>query len=156
MEYRGDAFSGALKGKLLVVRYSAGQDIMVLDPGGPGGKITFRTLAVIGLTGFNQPLDLAQDVATGSLYVTERRSTDHPSHACSLTLSLVRTYGASRHAAIRVRETRIIRRRRSSTLTSGLVRGRGSVAIRIINLRFSVQSFGLNRAAASTTTSNRR
>jgi len=71
LEYRGDAFSGALKGTLLVVRYSAGQDVMVLDPGGPGGKITFRTLAVTGLTGFQPAARPRPGHRDGSLYVTE-------------------------------------------------------------------------------------
>ncbi|HEY3546544.1 MAG TPA: Ig-like domain-containing protein, partial [Propionicimonas sp.] len=71
IEYLGNNFAGALKGKLIVVRYSAGQDLMVLDPSGTDGKIVSRTLGVTGFTGFNQPLDVAQDVATGDLYVTE-------------------------------------------------------------------------------------
>lgn len=71
IEYHGSAFGGALEGKLLVVRYSAGQDIMVLDPSGPGGAITARALGVTGFTGFNAPLDVAEDQATGTVYVTE-------------------------------------------------------------------------------------
>ena len=34
IEYKGDNFGGKLKGKLLVVRYSNGDDIVVLHPNG--------------------------------------------------------------------------------------------------------------------------
>jgi glucose/arabinose dehydrogenase len=71
IEYHGNAFGGALDGKLLVVRYSAGKDIMVFDPSGPNGKILSSTLGVTGFTGFDDPLDLTEDVANGYIYVTE-------------------------------------------------------------------------------------
>lgn len=66
IEYRG----GALDGKLLVVRYSAGQDIETFDVA-PGGTLSNRTTGIPGLTGFSQPLDVTQDTTTGDLYVTE-------------------------------------------------------------------------------------
>ena len=66
IEYRG----GALDGKLLVVRYSAGQDIETFDVA-PNGTLSNRTTGITGLTGFSQPLDVTQDTATGNLYVTE-------------------------------------------------------------------------------------
>ncbi|MCZ7438268.1 Ig-like domain-containing protein [Micromonospora sp. WMMC241] len=70
VEYRGGAFGGALRGKLLVVRYSAGQDIETFDVA-PGGVLSNRTTGLAGLTGFSQPLDVTEDTATGNLYVTE-------------------------------------------------------------------------------------
>jgi hypothetical protein len=66
IEYRG----GALDGKLLVVRYSAGQDIETFDVA-PSGALSNRTTGITGFTGFSQPLDVTQDLATGYLYVTE-------------------------------------------------------------------------------------
>ncbi len=66
VEYRG----GALDGKLLVVRYSAGQDIETFDVA-PDGRLSNRTTGITGFTGFSQPLDVTQDTATGNLYVTE-------------------------------------------------------------------------------------
>ena len=71
IEYRSDVLGTALKGKLLVVRYSAGKDIMVMDPGGSAGKIISTSLGVTGFTGFDDPLDLVEDPATGNIYVTE-------------------------------------------------------------------------------------
>ncbi|MBG0568847.1 Ig-like domain-containing protein [Actinoplanes aureus] len=70
IEYRGTAFGGALAGKLLVVRYSAGQDIQTFDVAA-SGALSNRTTGLPGLTGFSQPLDVTEDVATGYLYVTE-------------------------------------------------------------------------------------
>ena len=66
VEYRG----GALDGKLLVVRYSAGQDIETFDVAADG-RLSNRTTGITGFTGFSQPLDVTQDTATGNLYVTE-------------------------------------------------------------------------------------
>nr|WP_221375287.1 Ig-like domain-containing protein [Actinoplanes polyasparticus] len=66
VEYRG----GLLDGKLLVVRYSAGQDIETFDVSA-SGALSNRTTGIPGLTGFSQPLDVTQDQATGFLYVTE-------------------------------------------------------------------------------------
>ncbi|WP_129338357.1 kelch repeat-containing protein [Cellulomonas endophytica] len=71
VEYLGNAFGGALRGRLVVARYSASQDLMVLDPSGTDGRIVSRALGVAGFTGFDHPLDLAQHVPSGSLYVTE-------------------------------------------------------------------------------------
>jgi hypothetical protein len=70
IEYRGNAFGGALKGKLLVVRYSNGQDIETFDVASTG-QLSNRTTGIVGFTGFQQPLDLTEDTATGNLYVTE-------------------------------------------------------------------------------------
>jgi hypothetical protein len=66
IEYRG----GALDGKLVVVRYSADQDIETFDVA-PSGALSNRTTGITGFTGFNQPLDVTEDQATGNLYVTE-------------------------------------------------------------------------------------
>ncbi|HET9518879.1 MAG TPA: Ig-like domain-containing protein [Actinoplanes sp.] len=66
VEYIG----GALDGKLLVVRYSVGQDIETFDVAS-NGALSNRTTGITGFTGFNQPLDVTQDIATGNLYVTE-------------------------------------------------------------------------------------
>ncbi|MEU6389668.1 Ig-like domain-containing protein [Streptomyces sp. NPDC046939] len=71
VEYRGSAFGGALKGKLLVVRYSNGQDIEVFGVDAQGG-LSAPTTGVTGFTGFQQPLDIAEDTSKGNLYVTEQ------------------------------------------------------------------------------------
>ena len=50
-EYKSGAFGGALTGKLLVVRYSGGDDILVLTPGADGRIIKSQS-GIVGLTGF--------------------------------------------------------------------------------------------------------
>ena len=62
-----------MQGKLLVVRYSGGDDIVILTPNGPGGNVPANGSEVgnPGLTGFRDPLDLVEHTTTGNLYVTE-------------------------------------------------------------------------------------
>ncbi|GBF06812.1 glycosyl hydrolase family protein [Deinococcus aerius] len=61
-----------LNGKLLVVRYSAGKDIIVLTPGAPNQDIVKAETQVTGLTDFNpSPLDLTENRSTGHLYVAQ-------------------------------------------------------------------------------------
>ncbi len=72
IEYKnGAAFDGALKGKLLVVRYSAGDDIIVLTPGGTDLNITTSETGIDGMTGFVDPLDLTENTSNGNIYVSE-------------------------------------------------------------------------------------
>ena len=71
IEYRSTAFGGSLQGKLLVTRYSGGDDIIALTPGGPNLDIVDAQTGITGMTGFSDPLGIAEHVATGNLYVTE-------------------------------------------------------------------------------------
>ena len=73
IEYQSNTFNGALKGKLLVVRYSQGQDIMVLTPGDATHDIVSSTEGshIPGFSNFAAPLDLTEDVRTGNIYVSE-------------------------------------------------------------------------------------
>ncbi len=70
LEYRSSAFGGALRGKLLVTRYSGGDDILVLTLNAAGGVSKAET-GLPGLTGLADPVDLVQDTASGNLYVIE-------------------------------------------------------------------------------------
>jgi hypothetical protein len=73
IEYKSNTFKGALKGKLLVVRYSQNDDIITLTPGGPTNDITSSIggSSIEGFSGFKDPLDLTEDLKTGNLYVSE-------------------------------------------------------------------------------------
>ena len=70
IEYRGGAFGGRLRNKLLVCRYNAGSDILCLSLDGDG-NVASATAGTFGLTGLTNPLDLAEDVRTGCVYVAE-------------------------------------------------------------------------------------
>ncbi|MCU7548183.1 Ig-like domain-containing protein [Chitinophagaceae bacterium LB-8] len=73
IEYKSNVFNGALKGKLLVVRYSQNDDIITLTPGGTYNDIVDYKdgSSIQGFTGFVDPLDLVEDVRNGNIYVSE-------------------------------------------------------------------------------------
>ncbi len=76
IEYKNSiAFGGALAGKVIVVRYSSNQEIVAFNVTA-GGSVSDPIAGITGFTGFKQPLDVAQDVTTGNLYVSEL--TDNP------------------------------------------------------------------------------
>jgi hypothetical protein len=76
LEYKSSTFNGALKGKLLVCRYSNNDDIIVLTPGADGNVDPHQGVRRLrqrhpGLSGFTDPLDVVEDPVTGNLYVIE-------------------------------------------------------------------------------------
>ncbi|MEH2425621.1 MAG: Ig-like domain-containing protein [Nostoc sp.] len=72
IEYRSNILGGQLQGKLLVTRYSAGKDIIVLTPGGANLDIVNFQTGITGFTGFNpSPLDLVENPTNGYLYVAQ-------------------------------------------------------------------------------------
>lgn len=103
IEYKSGAFNNALKGKLLVCRFSGGGDIMVLEPGSqvdvalkdPDKDQIYDITNVAsgasnsglqGLSGFANPLDLVEDITTGNLYVSEFNWNDNPNLISQITL----------------------------------------------------------------------
>jgi hypothetical protein len=71
IEYRNAAaFNGVLRGKMLVCRYSGGDDILVLSLGAEG-EVTEAISGIDGFTRLMDPLDLVENPATGDLYVAE-------------------------------------------------------------------------------------
>ncbi len=73
IEYKSNTFKGAIKGKLLVVRYSQHDDIITLTPGGPNNDIISATegYSIKGFSGFIDPLDLTEDTKNGNIYVSQ-------------------------------------------------------------------------------------
>ncbi len=73
IEYKSNTFNGALKGKILVVRYSQNNDIITLTPGGPNKDIvsSIEGASIAGFSGFDDPLDLTEDTSNGNIYVSE-------------------------------------------------------------------------------------
>ena len=70
LEFKGGAFGGVLDGRLLVARYSGGDDIVVIQLDANGNVAGVQS-GLAGLTHFVDPLDIAQDPTTGFLYVSE-------------------------------------------------------------------------------------
>ena len=70
IESQSGAFDGALLGKLLIARFSGGDDIIVLTPGSDGEIIRSQT-GIAGFGGFNNPLDLVETPWNGFIYVAE-------------------------------------------------------------------------------------
>jgi regulation of enolase protein 1 (concanavalin A-like superfamily) len=71
IEWKSDSFFPAMKGKLLVIRYSGGDDIIVLTINPVTKNISGSQTGIPGASGFDDPLDLAADPASGRIYVTE-------------------------------------------------------------------------------------
>ncbi|CAA9275285.1 MAG: Glycosyl hydrolase family 98, putative carbohydrate binding module, partial [uncultured Adhaeribacter sp.] len=103
IEYQSNTFNGALKGKLLVCRFSGGGDIMVLEPGSlikDNGTATFNdkkydivsanpgasTNGLVGMSGFANPLDIVEDTLTGNLYLIEFNRYDNPKKKSQIIL----------------------------------------------------------------------
>jgi glucose/arabinose dehydrogenase len=70
IEYRGNAFGGALDHKLMVCRYNVGSDIIVLSLDA-AGNVSQAVTGITGMSNFANPLDLIEDVPSGNLYVAE-------------------------------------------------------------------------------------
>ncbi len=69
IEYHGNAFGGALNNRLLVTRYSGGDDIFILTPSHTGN--TLNGINGVGMEGLNDPTDIIEDPNTGNLYVAQ-------------------------------------------------------------------------------------
>ena len=70
IEYRGDAFGGLLRGKILIAGWTRGV-ILVLEPGGPNLDIVSAQIDIPSLNDLDHPLDLIENPANGYLYVAE-------------------------------------------------------------------------------------
>ena len=104
IEYRSNNFNGALKGKLLVCRFSGGGDIMVLEPGSmlkqnnkaastddhiydiTHAATGASNYGLEGMNGFANPLDLVEDTLTGNLYISEFNWNENPNSISQITL----------------------------------------------------------------------
>jgi len=70
IEYQGSAFSGALNNKLLVTRAGGGDDVIILTRAADG-SISSADTGIAGLTNFINPVDIAENGASGYLYIAE-------------------------------------------------------------------------------------
>lgn len=82
IEYQSNIYDGAVRGKLLVTRYSGGKDIVALTPGGANLDIVNYEVGIQGFdcrpkpnpsddTKCGNPLDLVEDRRNGNIYVAE-------------------------------------------------------------------------------------
>ncbi len=81
LEYKGGAFGGQLQGRLLVVRFSNNNDLIVMQPDKATGAILGAQIetgitgqpdtAIGGIGGFKDPLEVVEDPRTGNLYVNQ-------------------------------------------------------------------------------------
>ena len=70
VEYKGSAFPG-LRGKLLVVRYSGGDDVVAVTLGADGNAVGEPAPIIARQPGgLLDPLDITENPATGYLYVS--------------------------------------------------------------------------------------
>lgn len=67
LEYLGSAF-GNLQGKLLVTRYSTGDDVLAVEFDSSGGVVEAESIVPSG--SFVDPIDITEDPNTGYLYVS--------------------------------------------------------------------------------------
>ncbi len=70
IQYKGDAFGGKLNGKLLITRYSGGDDVIALTLDA-GGNVSAAETGIAGFDGFSDPVDITEDERSGFLYVAE-------------------------------------------------------------------------------------
>ena len=81
IEYKSATFGGQLKGRLVVTRFSNNNDLIFLQPDGATGDILGAQTEVgitgvanstmQGVGGFNDPLEVVEDVRNGNLYVNQ-------------------------------------------------------------------------------------
>ena len=71
IEYRERVRRRAPRQTARGTRYSAGDDVIVLTPGGADHDIVGAQTNIVGFTGFTNPLDLTENPAKGHIYVTE-------------------------------------------------------------------------------------
>ncbi len=77
IEYKSDKFDGKLQGRLLVARFSNNNDIIVIQVADDGSVLEAQSgVDVDGLGNapgepFNDPLEIAQNAATGDLYLAQ-------------------------------------------------------------------------------------
>ena len=152
IEFESDVFGGALTGKIMVARFSAGDDLIILlAPNSTNGDIAEAYTGVTGLGGFDDPLDLAEDPITGALYVAEH-DRDGSSTA---KLTLLRPVGISGDVpALATSDDELIfsgpqNETRQQTLT---VTNNGTASLDITGASFSGANAGLFNVTPATAT----
>jgi hypothetical protein len=72
LEYQSSLFGGALQGRIVVVRFSNGNDLFTLQADDDGTILGAQSGATIpGFSSFDDPLEVVEDPVTGNLYVNQ-------------------------------------------------------------------------------------
>lgn len=71
IEYKSNAFGGALRGLLMVARFSGPDDIIILQPDQFTKDIANAFVGIPGLGRIDDPLDLVEDPRNGNIYVAQ-------------------------------------------------------------------------------------
>lgn len=71
LEYKNAYFGSALQGKLIVARYSGGDNLIVLTIDPATKNVSSAENGAPGMGGFGDPLDVVENTANGHLYVSE-------------------------------------------------------------------------------------
>jgi regulation of enolase protein 1 (concanavalin A-like superfamily) len=71
VEYKNNFFGAGLQGKLIITRYSGGDDLIVLTINPTTKNISLAETGAPGMGGFVDPLDVVENTANGNLYVSE-------------------------------------------------------------------------------------
>jgi glucose/arabinose dehydrogenase len=88
IEYQSSTFGGALRGQLLVTRYSNFNDVLAVELDSLGNPVGAEPIVASG--SFQNPLDLAEDVRNGYLYVSEYGSESSSLNVPDAGLKLLR------------------------------------------------------------------
>lgn len=85
IEYKNTtAFGGKLAGRILVTRYSGGDDVFLLSPSPKG--TAFAGINAVNADGFNDPTDIIEDPRNGNLYVAQLGTEQSPGTRNIITL----------------------------------------------------------------------
>ena len=85
IEYKNaSTFGGKLKGRILVTRYSGGDDVFLLSPSPKG--TAFAGINAVNADGLNDPTDIIEDPRNGNLYVAQLGTPNSPGEKNVITL----------------------------------------------------------------------
>nr|WP_306270353.1 Ig-like domain-containing protein [Ornithinimicrobium sp. HY1793] len=106
IEYTSNTFGGALQGRMMVIRFSANDDILTFQVAGDGEVLgTQPGTDIPGFTGYVDPLDLVEDteVNPGNIYINQYNRGGEPQQ-----LYLLRVPEGEQAAGIRADQDELI------------------------------------------------
>ena len=71
IEYQSDTFGGQLDGRLMIIRFSNNNDVLTMQVANDGSILGGQPGSDLNADGFDDPLEIIEDPATGNLYVNQ-------------------------------------------------------------------------------------